>query len=124
MRSFIAELTEHAEVRSKRAFDAGLKIVRARGRWRAYSGRYRVWVTGHGFTINHSTPFNPSLLKTDSEEREWWRRFGYRMTISRLCQSCLDVYWDNEDQIFTRCIRVEPWDEKFLKYAGRLNTWS
>jgi hypothetical protein len=124
MRSFIHELTEHGEARSKKACDAGLKIVRTRGRWGADLGRNRFQATGHGFTIDHSTPFNPSLLKTDSEEREWWRGFRYRLTISRPGRGCLDVYWNIEDQIFTRWIRVEPWDERFLKYAGRLKTWS
>jgi hypothetical protein len=94
MRSFITELTEHDEARAKKAFGAGLNIVRTHGRWvrMCYSEQKRVQTVGHGFTITHSRPFNPSLLKTDSEECEWWRGFGYRLTISLPCQSCLDVY--------------------------------
>lgn len=113
MRQLIGELTEHEEARSKKACDAGLNIIRNRGRSiRTDSGQIRVEATGHGFTVTYSTPFNPSLLKTNSEEREWWREFKYRLTISQQSCSCLDVYWNIEGQIFLRCARrLETWNQ-------------
>jgi hypothetical protein len=117
VRQLIGELTAHEEARSKKACDVALNIIRNRGRSiRTDSGQIRIEVTGHGFTVKYFTPFNPSLLKTASEERESWRGFRYRLMISRSGRSCLDVYWNIEGQIFTRAIRVESWDEKFLKY--------
>jgi hypothetical protein len=125
VRQLIGELTEHGEARSKKACDAGLNIIRNRGRSiRTDSGQVRVEATGHGFTVKYSTPFNPSLLKTDSEERERWREFKYRLWISQQGYTCLDVYWNIEGQIFTRAIRVAFWDKKFLKCARRLETWN
>jgi hypothetical protein len=122
------EITEREEGQAKRLRDAGLPIVRARGRpVPTFSGTNIFLVAALGFTIAHATPFNRTLIKRDSEEHEFWRRFDYRLTISHSIGGCLDVYWNTEDQNFTRWIRVDrknPWEKEFLKYARRPEIWS
>jgi bifunctional DNA-binding transcriptional regulator/antitoxin component of YhaV-PrlF toxin-antitoxin module len=122
---FLDELTEQDKIQIEKVRKAGLKIIRARGQLVLPSpDRKRFQVRGGGFLIVHSTPFNSSLLKTDDEEREFWRQFRYRLLISRPGRSCLDVYWNKEDEIFTRYFRAVPvWWETFLKCAEKPRTW-
>jgi hypothetical protein len=113
---------EERQVRAIR--DAALHIMRKRGRYRICFGRTVPLVGSLEFVISHYTIFNPILVKTDSEEWEFWRRFQYRLMIGNAKRSVADIYWNRDDRLRARSFDGEPrWQSEFLRDAASLSNW-